>query len=378
MDRKCNACEAAITSLRYMECKHCSAQFHIECLNVKDEQFYALPEEYRDNWTCPRCANVTKRFNRNENTPIRQSQVPSVDDTMNMSYDLADQPQSLPQSQCSTVTHNPTPSTDNTVTMNKISTLLDQKLNSTLSSFMRDFRQALKEDVKLLVRKEMQATVQQLKDDFTTTTNFICDEQLDMKQHIKQKDLVIKNLETELSNLKKDHNILNSRIMAMDRGTRSQNLEIQVVPESKTENPYGIFNNLCKTLNMVISNDQIHSCRRVAKLDSSSNRPRNLLVTLINPRLRDEVLSACHRYNKSHKSDTLNTSHLGLTCEKQKIYVTEHLSPECKALHAAARKVAKDKAYKYVWVKYGRVYIRKDDGASCILIKNEDILKKLN
>ncbi|CAK1589525.1 unnamed protein product [Parnassius mnemosyne] len=242
----------------------------------------------------------------------------------------------------------------------------------------QSFRKALKDDVKNLVQAEMDSMVQQLKDDFTVTTNFICDEQSSLKQEIENKSNIIKHLESETLRFQKEINVLTNPLTSIEKISRNKNLEIQLVPQSRNENPMLLFRNLCKTVDLQIDDENIHSCRRFAKYETSSDRPRNIIVTLINPRLRDQVLSACYRYNKAHKDNPLNTNDIGLHCEKRKIYVTEHLSPECKALHAAARKFAKEKKYKYVWVKYGRIYIRKEDTAACIHIRNMDCLKKLS
>lgn len=397
----CAACNKKISSNRHLQCVRCRSKYHAECLNLKNEQFYALSGEYLSNWVCPLCSNITNRSKQNDNTPVRKSQVPYSDLSMNMSYDTSDQS----VLQCSVLScadtsaaapgvvaaapAAPAPATagpppagapaalNTVVTMEKIGALLDQKLNNILGSFMHDFRKALKDDVKILVREEIRATVSHLKDEFTATTNFICEDQAAMKKEIVEKARTIKTLENQIVTLQIEQRSLSSRISSMERMTRSQNIEIQAVPESKNENPIGLFNNLCKILKLDISPDQIHSCRRVAKLNSTSDRPRNLLVTLVNPGLRDSVLSACYRYNKTNKGDLLNSSHLGLACNKQRIYVTEHLSPECKALHAAARKAAKEKGFKYVWVKYGRVYMRKNDGANCVLVKNLETLNNL-
>lgn len=100
------------------------------------------------------------------------------------------------------------------------------------------------------------------------------------------------------------------------------------------------------------------------------------MVTLSSPRLRDAVLSAAYRFNKAHPNEKLNTNHIGLTGETSQIYITEHLSPKCKELFAAARQFCKDKPFKFVWVKYGQVYIRKDEGAGVIRIKDRKALEK--
>ncbi|CAG4996989.1 unnamed protein product [Parnassius apollo] len=174
--------------------------------------------------------------------------------------------------------------------MGKISTLLAKKLNNYLSDFMKSFKKALKDDIKNLVQAKMDSVVQQLKDGFIVTTNFICDEQSSLKQEIENNSHIIKHLESETLRFQKEINVLTNRLTSIEKVSRSKHFEIQLVPESRTENPMLLFRNLCKTVNIQIDDENIHSCRRVAKYDISSERPRNILVTLINPRLRDQVL----------------------------------------------------------------------------------------
>ncbi|CAH2108022.1 unnamed protein product [Euphydryas editha] len=73
------------------------------------------------------------------------------------------------------------------------------------------------------------------------------------------------------------------------------------------------------------------------------------------------------------KSDKLNTSHLGMAGDKKPIYVIEHLSPALKSLHAATRLKAKQKDYKFVWVKSGRIYVRKNESTEYSTIFDAEI-----
>lgn len=98
-----------------------------------------------------------------------------------------------------------------------------------------------------------------------------------------------------------------------------------------------IFKNICDTLDVLILEHDIRSYRRVAKMNPASDRPRNIIVTLTTPRMRDVVLSAFHRYNKSHPDEKLNSKHVGVTADGCQIYVCEHLSADLKKLHAEAR-----------------------------------------
>lgn len=263
------------------------------------------------------------------------------------------------------------------VTMENISLLLDQKLQASLSGFMANFRAALREDVKLMVREEMRSTTQRLKDDFNASINFVSEEQSTLKSRLDAKNQTITELETRNAQLQSDINKLNSRLSSMEKISRSNNIELQAVPESRNENVVLLFKKLCDTINLKIDDSSILGCRRVARMDTKSNRPRNILISLSSPRLRDTILSYVGRFNKAHSREPLSSVHLGIAGETRRIYVTEHLSPEQKLLYAQTRKVARDKNYKYVWVKYGRIFVRKNDESGPVLIKDHGTFEKL-
>ncbi|KAL4720368.1 hypothetical protein ACJJTC_014025 [Scirpophaga incertulas] len=72
--------------------------------------------------------------------------------------------------------------------------------------------------------------------------------------------------------------------------------------------------------------------------------------------------------------DKLNTSLLGIAGEKSPVYISEHLSPANKNLHAAARKKAKSLNYQFVWVRGGRIFVRKSPESTHIHIKTQESL----
>ncbi|VVC97192.1 unnamed protein product [Leptidea sinapis] len=93
--------------------------------------------------------------------------------------------------------------------------------------------------------------------------------------------------------------------------------------------------------------------------------------------MRDTLLAACLNYNKSNPENKLNTVDLGIGGNKQQIYVVEHLSPNNRNLQAQARKFKRDHLYKYLWVRNGRVLLRKDDATPAIWVKNSETLSTL-
>lgn len=119
----------------------------------------------------------------------------------------------------------------------------------------------------------------------------------------------------------------------------------------------------------------IQHVTRIAKMNKDSKRPRAVILKLRSIRYRDQLLAAVHKFNKSKKQqDKLNSTHLGLAGTAEPVYVAEHLTPANKSLHALTRKKAKEAMYSFVWIRDGRIYVRKNENSSALLIRNHDSL----
>lgn len=341
-------------------CSLCKQYYHTKCVNITKKMLTSWSSDVKSSWKCTTCMNITRRRGDNSNTPVRRAT--TLDDSV-MSCD---------ESMINVTPVKPLPATasGSDISLDSIALLLDSKLDSFKKSFMSD--------IKNLIKEEVGKTIEKLKIEFTETTDFLLHEQNVVKTHLEKAEQRVKDLEQQNSSLQNHVGALNRRLESMEKISRSHNIEIQAVPEKKTENILTIVKNLYATVDLPISDSEISACRRVAKLPTTSaNRPRNILVTLPSARHRDTIISAVKRFNRAHLKEPLNSHHIGVSGDKCIIYVCEHLSPETKELHACTRKALRDK-YRYVWVKFGNIYIRKDDNSPVIHIKNKEILDKLS
>lgn len=343
----CAGCKDVLDENNSLKCNACVSYYCLECLNLgKVSKASDIGPDQLSSIRCPSCTNVSRR--RGNESPAVLS--PAV-------------------VKRSTIAQRE-------LTIENISELLDQKLAPT-SSIMINSRNILIKEVQGLLVKEMNKIAKDLRDEFIKTTDFIMEEVKDLKSAVAEKNTIIKTLQHDNTQLKDELKLLRNRFGVIEKLSRERNIEIQAVPEKRGENIVSIVKALCETVQLPISDSDIHACRRVAKMDAASKRPRNIVVTLKSPRLRDSVISAVHRYNKEHKDRKLNSKQLGITDINNQIYVSEHLSPECKQLYAAARRSAKDKNYTYCWVKYGQIYLRKSDNTDAIRVNSVDFLKSL-
>lgn len=110
---------------------------------------------------------------------------------------------------------------------------------------------------------------------------------------------------------------------------------------------------------------------------SRTSRPRTVIAKLRSPRCRDDLLAAVSKYNRDHKNEKLNSSLIGIGGKKSAIFVGEHLTPERRSLYAAARLKSKEIGYKFVWVRNGKILMRKAENMPAVIITNLEYLNKL-
>lgn len=253
------------------------------------------------------------------------------------------------------------------------------------------------ESIRQIIREELESVLETFKTslmkEFDIKTQLVLDrvnqisyslteiekQQEELKAEVKLNANNINILETENISLKTTIEDLNSRIGRMEQYSRANNLEIQNVPEHRAENLTTLVKQIATITNCTLVESDIQLCTRVAKATKDSQRPRSIIIKFSSQRLRDNFLAAALKFNKKAKSptDKLNTSHLGIGGDKKPVFVVEHLSPAQKSLHAAARIKAKELHYKFIWVRGGRIFMRKTENSEYKLIKTTQDLSEL-
>lgn len=342
----CAACPDVIDDDCFMRCNRCPNKFHLLCINLKKSEWENAPGDFKRNWLCPICQTKQPK-NDNSSKPVRPS-TPTGLAEMTFSNTRRKQ-------------QNRTDSESN-------------NLPSTSDAGMQNIREIIREEMREVMKDYVLNEFTEIK----KSLQFISEDFDGMKNSITAANTEILILKKENQTLRSDIHSLKLRLNTFDQLSRSSNLEIQCVPERKAENLISMAQELGKTVNYCVNEKDIIYCSRTAKLQTNSPRPRSILLKLNSPRTRDCLLAAAIEYNKKNPGNKLNSGHLGISSTKvTPVYVTENLSPENKQLHAAARKLAKEKMYKYVWIRGGRVYLRKTETSEAIFVRNEEVLERL-
>ncbi|KAL4719899.1 hypothetical protein ACJJTC_015967 [Scirpophaga incertulas] len=285
----CEACRKRITGDEVLRCTQCMKQYHFVCLNLTPAYYKANLGELRRSWMCPLCINITRRKGNNCNTPIRQQQANMDDSNMSCEdFTTIDTSAQVDRPAKNTVVNIPTASGSVTssasITLDQFSRLLDSKLDTKLDSFQKVLTET--------IRKEVSDQIARLKSEFTTTTDFLAEEQKDIRTELGMATDRIRKLEDEKMQLQTSLSQINKTVQILDKSSRNCNIEIQSVPEKRSENLLQALKKLCEVINCTISESDIKSIRRVAKLNPSSDRPRNIIVSLHSELHRDTIISA--------------------------------------------------------------------------------------
>ncbi|RVE40362.1 hypothetical protein evm_014988 [Chilo suppressalis] len=329
--------------------------------HCETDDFRGFSSEFKFSWICPACRCKEPKSGNNCNTPVR--------------------PASQTQPLSSTVSHydNVTLRTKQKVSVSGTTAPIRGSPCSCLTA--SDIRTIIREElchIKTEINADLQEIVKSMTS-FEASLSFYNEEFEKIKAITSAQNNTIETLRKENEFLRNTTQELSARVRQLDQQTRAANLEIQCVPEHKQENLVNVVMQLGKVIKCPITDTDIYYCSRVAKMNTNNTRPRSILVKFRSPRLRESFLAATSTFNKNNPDNKLNTSHLGLGEEKKSaVFVVEHLTLENEELHAAARRKSKELQFKFVWVREGKIFMRKSDESNYIYVRNHDTLKKLS
>lgn len=186
---------------------------------------------------------------------------------------------------------------------------------------------------------------------------------------------IIEKLSKENLELKSVINDLNIRLELVEQQSRTNNVEIQGVPEKANENLLYIIKSIGDKIGCPTDTTEIDTIYRVAHREPS-NRPKPIIVKLLSKQKRDAILAAAKLTRRS--PDNISTRGLEIENISKELYINEHLTSKNKLLLKKSKEMARTKNYKYIWVRNGTVFARKDDRSRVMKILNEIDVTKMN
>lgn len=224
------------------------------------------------------------------------------------------------------------------------------------------------------VKNEVAAMRNDIKE-LRNTVTFCSDKITDFERRISKLHEVVKlanQVKMENDILKKEVTGLQSRLDNVEQNLRLNNVEITDIPEKKNENLIEIVRKVGEFVGVVVEPSAISSVSRVPT--KIINKPKNIVATFISKAKRDEMLSAVKvKRNQLERKDGFRLDELS-----NRFYVNEHLTIRNKIVFKAARVMAREKGFKFVWTQNGNVLMRKNDTSRILHIQSEADLAKLS
>lgn len=345
----CAGCKKSIKMKELLKCGICTRKYDLECANVTAEKFNLMDPTLKNTWKCPECRCKQPKTD-NTNTPIRPALNPGGSSIDNCNVTLRVKP--------SYTTPESADIEGDYITENKLRSILKQEITMIMKSTVEN---VMSEHLRDINEKIL---------DFQKTMSFFNHSYEDLKSKLEEKSTAVIELQKENAALKSSVRDLSDRLCSVEQNMRESNVEIVGVPEFKNENLTNTVVQLAKTVDSPINDEDILHVTRVAKISKQSDKPRSIVVKLRSPRKRDVLLAAVSNFNRKNAKEKLSSQHLGLGGPKVPVFVAEHLTPANKSLHAATRKKTKEQGYKFVWVRNGRIFVRKDEVSQAILIRS--------
>ncbi|CAH4034172.1 unnamed protein product [Pieris brassicae] len=171
-----------------------------------------------------------------------------------------------------------------------------------------------------------------------------------MKKIFEDNVSTISLLQKQNKTLQLSVNDLTNRLALVEQHMREANVEIGGLPEHSSENLANTVVQLSKLVKQPLAEGDVLQVTRVAKLNRNTPHPRTVVARFRSRAVRDRLLAAVSSFNKANPKEKLNSHQLGLGGARVPVYVSEHLSPTNKHLHAAARRKAKEVGFKFVWI----------------------------
>ncbi|KAG8308816.1 hypothetical protein J6590_100483 [Homalodisca vitripennis] len=132
--------------------------------------------------------------------------------------------------------------------------------------------------------------------------------------------------------------------------------QIYGIPIQKGENVDTLVKAVGRALDYPVDYTMVDACHRLRARDETG-KPLGIIVKMVR-RLDAEGLLQKRRVKRN-----LNTHEIGLTSAPEKVvYVNKCLFPARRRVLHAARQVKKEKGYTYLWIRGGKILLRKDQG----------------
>lgn len=331
----CIVCSKQLSDVTALKCTKCSGRYHVgKCSGVKNAAYKAMSADTVHKWQCETCKLHEKRQNGGR-------------------------------------TPNPNPSAlDQGMDGSAVASLVKQmsevseKLSNVLTRIEKIERSIEAEAGK---REEMMKKVDETGKTvigIETSLAFLSSKYDDLIAKAENQGKVIEDLQTKTTALETAIHVRDTEILELrtaienaEQYSRRKNVEIHGVKQAENEDLMKILADLAGKLELPQPTKQ--NIEAVHRLGAKQGKATPIIVRF------------------QHRNDRELWAGKRAVLRSEGIFINENLTKHLKHLLWNTKNVAREKGYKFVWVRNGKVFARQREGTAVMRIENEDDLAKL-
>lgn len=181
---------------------------------------------------------------------------------------------------------------------------------------------------------------------------------------------ICENLRTENVTLQKEAQHMKEDLIRIEKTLNEKKIEIHGIPEYKNEDIYEIVKKIGDSFEYTIRKENIDEAYRIK--DQNKNKKNNpIVVSFLRKIDKEEFLS-------KRKKRSLFTNEIGISESKIQIFINEHLNKRMKNLLWQTKTIKIEKKYKFLWIRNGSIFLRKNENTKIIKIDVHEDLKNID
>lgn len=333
----CNACgEPMPSDGDGVACSVCQDVLHFECSTLKASSWRTMGPTRRATWRCAKCYMASKGKKTGGSDPTGGSDLEDDNDS---------EPEAVP------------------VDMQQMMDMMGKRLGVMEEKMEKMFTAA---DSK--ATKKFEEFITSLNyygekvDDATNTVKSMEQKLIMMEKRIEKSENENKELKTRLRNMEKQLNELGQKEF-------SSKIEISGIKDSSINQDEVVKKILQKIDDSGVIQFRAH--KTVFKVGEEKTEKTSILVAFQSNEIRNKVLSQIKEKKIYQKLEGI------LPNAGESVFINEALSPYYKKLLFEASRVKKDKKFAYLWVKDGRLLLKKTEQGNILRLECMDDLGKL-
>lgn len=343
------ACCKKTTSDAYdpLICSSCRQCFHVACVLPSRSSEWEPDDDLKLTWRCPACCGTSPRGN-NDDTPCRITK---------RSKKKCEKVTSIATVKAAEIVQGAAIPMSAQITIDEIRSIIKAEISQAFSAFQNNF-----DDIKAEI-STLHNSLQFISDNYDRITKKV--------DNLETKIKLLDSVKSDFSDMKRVVSSLESDLNNKEQWARRSNIEIIGVPETKNENLLNIITKISCAANInTLTESDIDFVTRVTPKQNNSNKPRPIIVRFLARYKKDNFLARV-------REKSLICGDIGYNGNNNRVYFNDHLTSFNKTLLRKTKDLAKEKNYRFVWVKNCSVMARKNDTSPVLHIHSESDLKKM-